>query len=237
MLYRRIAKHLNAQNWIAVLLDLVIVVIGVFIGIQVANWNEELRERRQELRAVERLEEEVETLARARERRRNFAVFVRDGLDEAARTVFAIEPSGEVSEEACSAIVLSHVYASQPDHLPAVEELAATGRIDILRNEKLRTAILNFVRARDHGRTTLEAVGRDIYKFSQHHPDLIDVSLVASDDSQSLLPRMKCDTEGMRSNQGFRNALISNRAIYAEYYLRLFTVVDDALAALQAELE
>ncbi|MEM7430768.1 MAG: hypothetical protein AAF351_02395 [Pseudomonadota bacterium] len=40
MLFRRVLKHVNDQNWTAVFIDLVIVVIGVFMGIQVANWNE-----------------------------------------------------------------------------------------------------------------------------------------------------------------------------------------------------
>ena len=40
MLLRRVTKHVKDQNWTAVGLDLVIVVIGVFIGIQVANFND-----------------------------------------------------------------------------------------------------------------------------------------------------------------------------------------------------
>jgi hypothetical protein len=39
MLLRRIIAHLRQQEWTAIAIDLVIVVIGVFIGIQVANWN------------------------------------------------------------------------------------------------------------------------------------------------------------------------------------------------------
>ncbi|MBT8472519.1 MAG: hypothetical protein KJN99_07930 [Marinicaulis sp.] len=39
MILRRITEHVKAQNWFAVFLDFCIVVIGVFIGIQVANWN------------------------------------------------------------------------------------------------------------------------------------------------------------------------------------------------------
>ena len=39
MLLRRITQHVKDQNWFAVLIDFAIVVFGVFIGIQVANWN------------------------------------------------------------------------------------------------------------------------------------------------------------------------------------------------------
>ncbi|TCO78191.1 hypothetical protein [Chromatocurvus halotolerans] len=40
MLFRRISEHVRHQNWTAVVLDFAIVVVGVFIGIQVSNWNE-----------------------------------------------------------------------------------------------------------------------------------------------------------------------------------------------------
>ena len=40
MLLRSLTKHVKDQNWFAVALDFFIVVMGVFIGIQVANWNE-----------------------------------------------------------------------------------------------------------------------------------------------------------------------------------------------------
>ncbi len=39
MLLRRITEHIKAQNWFAVGIDFIIVVVGVFIGIQVSNWN------------------------------------------------------------------------------------------------------------------------------------------------------------------------------------------------------
>ncbi|MEM8601070.1 MAG: hypothetical protein AAGF99_14215 [Bacteroidota bacterium] len=41
MLFRRIAQHVKDQNWIAVAIDFVIVVVGVFLGIQLGNWNTE----------------------------------------------------------------------------------------------------------------------------------------------------------------------------------------------------
>jgi hypothetical protein len=40
MILRRIKAHVEKENWFAVGIDFAIVVVGVFIGIQVANWNE-----------------------------------------------------------------------------------------------------------------------------------------------------------------------------------------------------
>jgi hypothetical protein len=39
MLLRRVIVHVRDQNWTAIGMEFVIVVVGVFIGIQVSNWN------------------------------------------------------------------------------------------------------------------------------------------------------------------------------------------------------
>lgn len=58
MLLRRVIEHVRAQNWTAVALDFVIVVTGVFIGIQVSNWNEERAIRKETVLLSERLKRE-----------------------------------------------------------------------------------------------------------------------------------------------------------------------------------
>lgn len=40
MILRSLTQHVKDQNWFAVFLDFIIVVAGVVIGIQVANWND-----------------------------------------------------------------------------------------------------------------------------------------------------------------------------------------------------
>jgi len=59
MLLRRITKHVTDQNWFAVFIDFIIVVVGVFIGIQVANWNETQSNKKGVRASLERLNKEV----------------------------------------------------------------------------------------------------------------------------------------------------------------------------------
>jgi hypothetical protein len=40
MILRRVIKHFRHQEWTAIFLDFLIVVVGVFVGLQVQNWNE-----------------------------------------------------------------------------------------------------------------------------------------------------------------------------------------------------
>ena len=40
MILRRVIGHLRKQEWTAIAIDFFIVVIGVFVGLQVSNWNE-----------------------------------------------------------------------------------------------------------------------------------------------------------------------------------------------------
>ncbi|MEM8982740.1 MAG: hypothetical protein AAGC71_06915 [Pseudomonadota bacterium] len=61
MLFRRISKHVKDQNWFAVGIDFVIVVIGVVIGIEVANWNDARADRLLGKDYVQRLVAELET--------------------------------------------------------------------------------------------------------------------------------------------------------------------------------
>ncbi len=45
MILRRIIAHFRKQEWTAIAIDFVIVVVGVFVGLQVNNWNEARVER------------------------------------------------------------------------------------------------------------------------------------------------------------------------------------------------
>ena len=39
MILSRLSQSLKAQDWLAISIEFVLLVIGVFLGIQVANWN------------------------------------------------------------------------------------------------------------------------------------------------------------------------------------------------------
>ncbi|MCH2457688.1 MAG: hypothetical protein MK186_06525, partial [Henriciella sp.] len=55
MILRRLAMSIRKQDWFTVLIETLIVVLGVFLGIQVANWNDARIERSMERQYLVRL--------------------------------------------------------------------------------------------------------------------------------------------------------------------------------------
>lgn len=61
MILRRVKAHIENENWFAVFIDFFIVVVGVFIGIQVANWNADRMAKLDFEAAVDRYRAEIRT--------------------------------------------------------------------------------------------------------------------------------------------------------------------------------
>lgn len=51
--------NLRAQNWMGVVIELAIVIVGVFIGLQAANWNQDRQQRNETRRLLSQLQIEL----------------------------------------------------------------------------------------------------------------------------------------------------------------------------------
>ena len=60
MILRRFMKHVTDQNWFAVGLDVLVVIVGIFLGLQVQALYEERDERDREMDYLERFHEDIE---------------------------------------------------------------------------------------------------------------------------------------------------------------------------------
>ena len=60
MILRKLAEAIREQNWFTVVLEVAIVVVGIFVGLQVNTWNEARLDRAQEYAGLERLLDEAE---------------------------------------------------------------------------------------------------------------------------------------------------------------------------------
>ena len=148
MILRSVTKHVKDQNWFAVFIDFFIVVIGVFIGIQVANWNESRQNLDKEQFYIERLSEELTVTIERLEG--GFQTFLNSvnavQLLLEARKAYQLNPETYQADEddliiAFDAMTKGRVPASSP---AVFEEMVANGELALIRSSKLRQALYEF---------------------------------------------------------------------------------------------
>lgn len=114
MLLRRITEHVKAQNWFAVGIDFLIVVVGVFIGLQVQQWSEARSFDAQENDYLAELREEIAANNAVTDGRFKLMTFV---LDAGERAIAFLEGSGPCEND-CEALLVDFFIASQVMYSP-----------------------------------------------------------------------------------------------------------------------
>lgn len=135
MLLRRVMQHVRNQDWTAVGIDFVIVVIGVFVGIQVANWNEARLTHAKSDEFTTRLREDLRAEAW---RYRFLLAYYQDIRDAAEAAADAITGKGPLSNEA---FLVNAYRASQykqgASRRGTYDELISTGNVGLITDQAL----------------------------------------------------------------------------------------------------
>lgn len=141
MLLRSVTKHVKEQNWTAIGIDFVIVVIGVFVGIQVSNWNETRKAFEQERELLERLRGEIsQNIDNSQEKRRFF-----DTVYASAERVHAFLGDDAPCAADCWQRVVDAFYASQwRDLRPKRDTFDEMERQGLPRDTGLKLALADY---------------------------------------------------------------------------------------------
>ena len=210
MILRSVMKHVRDQNWLAVGLDFVIVVVGVYIGIQVSNWNDARRDREAEALYLDRLDQEVAAISQRAEADYEAQ---HDRLEriEDVRAFFTTGTGIELLDgQHCGALSQSHIFADTIFYPPTIKELIATGRIVLIRDDAIRTAILSFDQTNEVLRQVRTDIQIDRQLLARTFPELIDLRLSEWEDAA-------CDFEAMAEDRAFLNDFIDNMRRYEAY--------------------
>ena len=136
MILRRIKAHVEKENWFAVGIDFVIVVIGVRIGLQVANWNES---RNENARIASQLASFRTELILARDYFAVAQAYMDDRIDGAATLRHRLEHDEDFPEEEFNALVVSAIRGDSFNlEFRSYEELTNSGAISKIASARLR---------------------------------------------------------------------------------------------------
>ena len=144
MRLRRVIEHLRTQNWTAVVLDLAITVVGVFIGIQVSNWNGERQDQRRSREVLVELKQEFtgfETAAKA------LADFYEGSLQNELvllDSLRARQVRPEDREKVKNAVALGLIYGDPPPQSGTYRDLLSAGKLDLIRDKDLRIKLIEY---------------------------------------------------------------------------------------------
>jgi len=220
MLLRRVTQHFRTQNWFAVLLDFVIVVVGVFVGLQVQDWNDLRKQRLEEQKLLNRLHTETQALLDAHDEELATLRSRAKILIGANSVLFSQEPPRDFTELECGRISGSHVYRRPPDELPVLDEMLETGRFDLLQESAVRDSLRAYVLLRERSRAYYYEAVNELFRLHSRFPSLVVIHRVPvtsdsdvdwgglSGDGYRWLP--ECNVEKMRANTAFLNEYVDN---------------------------
>ena len=225
MLLRRVIEHVKAQNWTAVGIDFFIVVVGVFVGLQVSNWNDDRNDLIQEQNYLSRLHAEVIEAEASTAPAVTFRSAVQETLDGFLELLETGADTTRLSGQACTSIFFSHMYEDPFLTLPSIAELLGSGQLSILQDDDLRHLLATHAQRLEGSDRLIRGLQGDRVVMTSRHPDQIqlkpkiydffedEIAFFASE----IEDMAACDFNAMRNNPAFRNDIIDNTSRHGAY--------------------
>lgn len=136
MILNHLAKALRNRDWSTVLLELSIVVLGVFLGLQVNNWNEARHEDRESAEYTERLIADLKMEAWSYD---TMVAYLKDVQSNADRALEVLEGSAvDTNEQLLIYAYRATQYTDSSRRRATFDELTSTGKIGLIRDPFLR---------------------------------------------------------------------------------------------------
>ena len=101
MILRKLADAIREQNWFTVLLEILIVVIGIVIGLQVDDWNEARKNRIDEAKFLSRLHDDIVNSEALSRRGLEKRLYYAGNLVEVIDIIFGRQPADHWTQDHC----------------------------------------------------------------------------------------------------------------------------------------
>jgi len=147
MILRRLSQSLKEQNWTAIWIEFILLVGGVFLGIQVANWNATQQDHKREAEFITRLDRDFQKIderlvsnIKRWELKTASTLRILADLDSHQKTGLWPRTKAEM---------LADLNETFNHRIPAPRsatyiELLSDGQLGLIRNTKLRNALLEY---------------------------------------------------------------------------------------------
>ena len=227
MILRRVIAHFKKQEWTAIAIDFLIVVVGVFVGLQVNNWNIAQAEQRREAFYLQRLHSDLDALEATAYRLDKSVAGRVAGADRVLDAVYGRDMTvTALDAQACDSIARLHIFYLEGSALPALDELIASGQFGLISDQALLKALsdyLSFARAMP---ARADAVSARAPILRQEFPSAITARAAIVDGVRTVTN--ECNLAAMQSDPAFLNALTEVHE-RAGFFQRRFLAPERAL--------
>lgn len=161
MLLRRFTSRLRDQKWAEILVELIIVIAGVFIGIQAANWNDGRQEQERGRFIAERL---LADLRKDLDSRKMLVRYYQAVFDSAERT--AARLNNEATDHPAAYVLDAYratEYAHRPQTRAAFDEIVSSGSLGLIPEDARQAGFIEYFRV-DNSSAMREAVRASPYR-------------------------------------------------------------------------
>ena len=179
MILRRLAYNLREQNWTAIAIEFVLLVLGVFLGIQVANWNAEAIDRREARDAMHRLEEDLRLSIKLTQGNAEFMTESARGADLVLDRLRACTLSEADRNRFANGLYLLGKIMPARLVRTTFDELRDSGKLRLIGNAELRRALSETVRRQD----SHEGVSKLIAERMDPHIAYADANVIFAVDA------------------------------------------------------
>ena len=146
MILRRFIEHVSDQNWFAVGLDVCVVVVGIFLGMQVTEWNEARKTSETSVFIHGKLLEDFSVIT---DQARFRVDFHRERTEDLQYLLKVLKGDIEKPYDVVrleSAMAIGDVNWENPRHSVVWNSLVANDQMELVASEELRQALAEYER-------------------------------------------------------------------------------------------
>ena len=144
MIIKRIAEGIKKQDWFVVIIEVMIVVIGIFLGIQVTEWNDA---RKDDLRALEILIDLRSDFEVIDESAQDLISYYHALIDDMKILIVSVRNSKLVEENHSAiqnALTYGGTYGDPPPPSGVFRELVSSGNLSLIQSKDLRFRLMEY---------------------------------------------------------------------------------------------
>lgn len=207
MILSRVIEHIKHEHWTGALIELVIVIVGIFVGLQANNWNTMRHQRQAESELVGELRVNLALEIDIKTHSVKYTEHLIHNLEDAIAVVQGMKHSQSLSPEECKTIWQSGIVMNSSFDNATLFALLTPSQLKIIRDSKLRTALLTYGGLHQRTVQFIDHVKSTFITVADKYPNLLPRRL---DLHKHDLSSVACNLKKIRASQALQNNLLSN---------------------------